>query len=230
MAEDRARRRGGGQVTPSKAIRGPRSWRGLVEAADRLDASSVVRSVRKQHPGLWRRWTETGEAVLCRVEAAVIRRGVPSGRISLGVGLDGTRGAVAFPNGSTARLSAALAFRRDPSCGFRWIWVCPQRGHRCTRLYRPAGAEGFASREAHRLRHRSARGGPPPALELARRLRQRLGQHPAELGGELPDRPEWLRKASYRKLVLRLMAAERDAFGVRENADQTPRLDRDLVG
>ncbi len=167
-----------------------RDGRHSVEAARRLDASAVVRAMKRQHPELWERWAATGEAAVALVIVPLTCDGYPAGEIGLVVGLDGTWGVAGFTGGASAPLSAKLATPPSAGGGFKWSWRCPRLGFRCQGLFLPEGEAEFLSREAHGLRHRVESEGRKARLaRKARKLRRRLGEDPPVMGAPWPARP-----------------------------------------
>lgn len=132
------------------------------------------------------------------VLAPLTRGGAPAGHVALRAVLDGTDGAAVFANGASAPLVAVPA----NIAGVQWLWRCPRLGHACAALFLPDGARGFLSRQAHGLVHRSLSERPAErAARRARKLRARLGEAPAVLGGPLPHRPPWMREPVYLRLA-----------------------------
>lgn len=71
--------------------------------------------------------------------------------------------------------------------GQRWWFLCPSTGARTARLYLPAGAFEFLSRDAHKLVYRSQRLKPAHrAAEKLRSLRRRSGLFNARASAEVP--------------------------------------------
>lgn len=60
--------------------------------------------------------------------------------------------------------------------GRRWWMVCPYRGVRCTKLFKPVNGDRFASRKAWRLHYRSQRvAWHDKPFERLNRLQRKLG-------------------------------------------------------
>jgi hypothetical protein len=101
----------------------------------------------------------------------------------------------------------ALATTPQPFGGRRWWWICPQSGKRVAKLYKPDGAETFASRQAYRLAYRSQRENPiDRARERAFKLRRRLGSK----GGfdDFIPKPKGMRWATFDRRLAQVWAAE----------------------
>jgi len=176
-----------------------------VEKALRLAAGDVTRVCREQHPEVWKRWRATGGAVSLPVLAPLTRNGAPAGRIALVAVLDGVQGAAIFPDETAAPLVALPA----NIAGLLWRFRCPRLGHRCAALFKPDGAGEFLSRQAHGLAYRSLSERPAErAARKARKLRARLGEAPAVLGGPLPDKPLRMRWPTYERLCDAIQEAE----------------------
>jgi hypothetical protein len=181
----------------------PRIW---VEDALQLAATAVVRAARRQHATLWRRWADSGEAVLMPVATPLTRGGAAAGEVHVMVALRGLRADVQLPDGTAAALVVGPTNIR---AGIRWWWLCPRLGHPCATLYLPRGADGFASRQAHGLTYRSVSESPVErTARKARKLRARLGEAPAVLGGPLPVQPLRMRWVTYERLCDAIREAE----------------------
>ncbi len=127
--------------------------------------------------------------------------------------LDGPRAAAGFPGGASVALVARPT--NLPIAGLRWFWRCPQLGHVCDALFVPPGKVEFLSRQAHGLRYRTESERPAERMAgRARKLRRRLGEHPAVIGGPYPARPPWMRGATYTRLLAALREAEERALAV----------------
>ena len=193
---------GRGRTTATFA---PAIWRGCVEGALRLAAGDATRACRAQHPEVWKRWRATGGALSLPVLAPLTRGGAPAGHVALRVELDGAHGAAAFPDGASAALVAAPA----NIAGLQWRFRCPLLGHRCAAVFLPNGAGEFLSRQAHGLAYRSLSERPAErAARRARKLRARLGEAPAVLGGPLPAPPPRMRWQTYNRLCDAIQEAE----------------------
>ena len=183
----------------------PAFWRAGVEGALRLDAGAMIRAVRGRHPEVWKRWRATGGAVSLPVLAPLTRGGAPAGEIALLAELDGAHGAATFPDGTSAALVAAPA----NIAGVQWRFRCPRLGHACAALFRPDGAREFLSRQARGLAYRSLSERPAErAARRARKLRARLDEASAVLGGPLPDKPLRMRWPTYERLCDAIREAE----------------------
>ena len=69
-----------------------------------------------------------------------------------------------------------LTFTRPHFGGKRWWMICPYRGHRVGKLYKPPGGDRFASRKAWRLGYHSQRiSKKDAAFERLFRLQEKLG-------------------------------------------------------
>lgn len=82
--------------------------------------------------------------------------------------------------------------------GKRWWMVCPYRGVRCAKLYKPGNGDRFASRKAWRIAYQSQRSGwsDVPFNQL-NRLQRKLG---CEEGYEQPiRRPKGMWRSTYAK-------------------------------
>jgi hypothetical protein len=100
-----------------------------------------------------------------------------------------------------------LAPSRPPFGGRRWWFVCPHLNRRVRKLYLPLGGRHFWSRQAYELAYASQRETKyDRALRRARNLRLRLGGDSAD--DEYPDKPLWMRWATYNRLVDKLVAAD----------------------
>ena len=87
--------------------------------------------------------------------------------------------------------------------------MCPRLGHFCGALFLPPDADAFASRRAHGLHYRSESERPAErAVRKARKLRARLGEAPAVLGGPLPDKPLQMRWPTYERMCDAIREAE----------------------
>jgi hypothetical protein len=103
-----------------------------------------------------------------------------------------------------------LVATRPPFGGQRWWLVCPAEGRRVRKLFLPLGRRRFRSRYAYRLAYASQREAVHDrATRRARKLRRRLGGNPADDGD--PEKPPWMRWATYARLVDKLIAADRAA-------------------
>jgi hypothetical protein len=193
----------------TKGTSAPAIWRGrTVEAALRLDATALIRAGRRRYAELWARWEAVGDAALLPVAAPLTRGGVPAGEAPVTLALHGPRAAAELPNGT-----AALIVLPTNLLGLRWWWRCPQLGHVCAALFLPPGAGAFLSRQAYGLRYRSLSANPMErAACKARKLRAKLGEHRAVLGGPLPDRPLRLHTATYERLCGAIREAEERAL------------------
>jgi hypothetical protein len=92
--------------------------------------------------------------------------------------------------------------------GVRWHWICPETGRHVRFLHLPNGGTRFLSRGAYKLRWASTCATP---LERSHR---RLARLAAKLGDEYqgfthapPDKPKWMRWATYARLAAAWEAA-----------------------
>jgi len=100
-----------------------------------------------------------------------------------------------------------LATSRPPFGGLRWWFVCPRENRRVRKLHLPLGGRHFWSRHAYELAYASQRETKfDRALRRGRKLRLRLGGDPAD--DEYPDKPPRMRRATYNRLMDRLVAAD----------------------
>jgi hypothetical protein len=106
-----------------------------------------------------------------------------------------------------------LATTPQPLGGRRWWFVCPRTGQRVSKLYLPPSAFTFASRRAYGLAYKSQRKAPyDRAISRAFKLRHRLG---ATGGiGDPIDKPKWMRRRTFERLVTQVEAAEEAAEDV----------------
>jgi len=125
------------------------------------------------------------------------RRGQPSGSISYRAFMDEpgeerlelsyTRG----PEGERedVKQSVRLTFTSPKFGGKRWWMICPYKGLRVGKLYKPPGGDRFASRQSWRLGYHSQRIAPTDRpLEALFRLQDKLGCTPGV--GNWPSRPK----------------------------------------
>ncbi len=134
----------------------------------------MFRAARRQQPELWKRWADSGDAVVLPMVVPMMRNGAPAGEVDVVLALDGERAVAALPDGQSAALVPRPANLRED--GMRWSWVCPKSGRVCGALLLPPGADGFASRQAHGLRYQAEREGPAErAMRKVRKVRTRLG-------------------------------------------------------
>jgi hypothetical protein len=103
-------------------------------------------------------------------------------------------------------------YRTQPHLGGdRWWFVCPGEDQRLRMLYLPPGAKRFGSRRAYQLAYASQReSAKDRAIRRARKIKARLGGDGALLG-DPPEKPLWMRWATYRRLAGQLAAAEQAA-------------------
>ena len=77
----------------------------------------------------------------------------------------------------------SLATVRHPGGGRRWRFVCPAQGWRVRKLYLPAGARHFRSRQAYDLAYETEHlDDRERAWRRVRKCRRQLGSHPDGLG------------------------------------------------
>lgn len=92
--------------------------------------------------------------------------------------------------------------------GLRWAVECPIRRSLVRKLYRPPGGRRFASRLAYGLTYTSRRGSAQERpMRQAQALRMRLGGD-VNLDAPYPDKPLWMRWATYDRHLVRLEQLE----------------------
>ena len=105
----------------------------------------------------------------------------------------------------------SLATVRHPGGGRRWCFVCPAQGWRVRKLYLPAGARHFRSRQAYDLAYETEHlDDRERAWRRVRKCRRQLGSDPDGLGEPYPEKPAGMSAARYAYLLDRLDAAEDD--------------------
>jgi hypothetical protein len=105
----------------------------------------------------------------------------------------------------------SLATVRHPGGGRRWCFVCPAQGWRVRKLYLPAGARHFRSRQAYDLAYETEHlDDYERAWRRVRKCRRQLGSDPHGLGQPYPEKPAGMSAARYAYLLDRLDAAEDD--------------------
>jgi hypothetical protein len=93
----------------------------------------------------------------------------------------------------------------------RWCFVCPAQGWRVRKLYLPAGARHFRSRQAYNLAYETEHlDDRERAWRRVRKCRRQLGSDPDGIGQPYPEKPPQMSPAKYARLLDRLDAAERD--------------------
>lgn len=103
-----------------------------------------------------------------------------------------------------------LATTRPPFGGLRWWFVCPRSRRHVRKLCLPLGGRHFWSRRAYRLPYASQRETVSDrALRRASKLCLRLGGHPDD--ESYPEKPKRMRWTTYKRLMDRLVAADRIA-------------------
>ena len=103
----------------------------------------------------------------------------------------------------------SLATVRHPSGGRRWCFVCPAQGWRVRKLYLPAGARHFRSRQAYDLAYETEHlDDRERAWRRVRKCRRQLGSDPDGIGQPYPEKPAL--PSRYAWLLDRLDAAEDD--------------------
>ncbi|MFC1458774.1 hypothetical protein ACETIH_19160 [Microvirga arabica] len=125
----------------------------------------------------------------CALRGSMAWRGFYSGDVTACIGYEAHMG----DESGCARLTYTITSRSSgekrhhdywielvatpqPFGGKRWWWICPTSGRRVAKLYKPDGAETFASRQAYRLTYQSQKENPVDrALERAFKFRRRLG-------------------------------------------------------
>lgn len=184
--------------------------RRFTEDALRLDLGAVLRSCRVMTPTPAARWPASpGAATFVAVPVNITRCGFPVGQVLLDVMRSGRLGQVQVIAGHGAGSAAETRADAVRVVGYRWTFECPVTGQRCRSLYLPAGAIGFASRQAHGLTYRSLY---EPRLERrfrkATKLRHALGEVPALVGGELPPAPVGMLARTHRRRCAKIQAVE----------------------
>jgi hypothetical protein len=105
----------------------------------------------------------------------------------------------------------SLATIRHPSGGWQWCFVCPVLGWRVRKLYLPAGARHFRSRQAYRLAYETEHlDDRERAWRRVRKCRRQLGSEPDAIGRPYPEKPAGMLPSRYAWLLDRLDAAEDD--------------------
>ena len=105
----------------------------------------------------------------------------------------------------------SLATVRHPGGGRRWCFVCPAQGWRVRKLYLPAGARHFRSRQAYDLAYETEHlDDRERAWRRVRKCRRQLGSHPDGIGQPYPEKPAGMLPSRYAWLLDRLDAAEND--------------------
>ena len=105
--------------------------------------------------------------------------------------------------------SVPLDTTRPPFGGLQWWFHCPITGRRCRKLFLPNGARTFACRQAYGLHYRSqAEGAVERARRRIRRVSRRLGGDGGGLTDDLPQKPKWMRRATYEALLEKAWSAE----------------------
>lgn len=101
-----------------------------------------------------------------------------------------------------------LVSTAQPFGGRRWWFICPRIGDRVSKLYKPAGASTFLSREAHGRGYRSQRRTPyDQAINQAFKLRRQLGDHGA-IDDLVWQKPKWMRRRTFDRKVERIETVE----------------------
>ena len=96
--------------------------------------------------------------------------------------------------------------RQTEQAKHEWF-VCPQLNRRARKLCLPLGGRHFWSRRAYELANASQRETKfDRALRRARKLRLRLGGHPAD--DDYPDKPPRMRWTTYNRMMDKLRAAD----------------------
>lgn len=99
--------------------------------------------------------------------------------------------------------------------GVAWSFVCPRTRNLVRVLHCPSGASSFAGRRAFRLSYRSQRWGVRDRpLERARKARAAMGDTTGNLTLPLPDKPRWMRWATYDRLHAKAASADRASLAV----------------
>ena len=105
----------------------------------------------------------------------------------------------------------SLATVRHPGGGRRWCFVCPAQGRRVRKLYLPAGARHFRSRQAYDLAYETEHlDDRERAWRRVRKCRRQLGSDPDGIGQPYPEKPAQMSPTRYAYLLARLGAAEAD--------------------
>ena len=98
-----------------------------------------------------------------------------------------------------------LATTAAPFGGARWWFVCPRTGRLATKLYRPPGAERFASRLAFRMAYQSQRHGALFRAQAGEaRVVRKLGAVYEYPNTPQPPCPKWMRHKTYERLCAEL--------------------------
>lgn len=109
----------------------------------------------------------------------------------------------------TVRYRLQLVTTRPPLGGIRWWFLCPRTARRVSKLFLPRGGRQFLSRQAYRLGYACQRIDASDRIHMrARRLHRTLGGEGNWLDGP-PEKPKWMRWATYRRKVDRLEALQR---------------------
>jgi hypothetical protein len=183
----------------------------------RLDAGELLGVHRRAHPDLWAQWAASGGPVLFpAVTKAFAPSGVRLAQVVVRLAMDGPRARASLSwcaddiaGEQAVELVAAPVFGNR----LRWLWCCPWSGRFVAQLYLPAGARGFASRQAHGLVYSSQLESPPVrAARRARKLRARLGEIPPVLGAALPPPPSRMQAATYVQTCAAIRQAEEQAL------------------
>ncbi len=99
--------------------------------------------------------------------------------------------------------------------GVAWLFVCPRTRNLCTVLHCPSGCSSFAGRKAFRLSYRSQRWSVRDRpLERARAARKALGDTTGNLTLPIPEKPLWMRWATYDRLHAKVARADRASLAV----------------
>lgn len=172
---------------------------GLVLDINRLRRDGLLRS----HPGSLN-WTETetGKAV-ASIGFDVQIEDEASGWIRLHYVVtlwDGQK--------RSSDYRVQLVSTPQPFGGRRWWFTCPRTGNRVAKLYKPAGASLFLSREAHGRGYRSQRRSAyDQAINQAFKLRRQLGDRGA-IDDLVWQKPKWMRHRTFDRKVARIDRVE----------------------
>lgn len=157
------------------------------------------------------------------------RNGKPSGSIGFSammaqpgaerLELSYARGSNANP--ASVRQTIRLCYTVPNYGGRRWWMRCPILTTRVGKLYLPAGADRFASREAWKLSYECQReAAADRALERLFRLQAKLGCAPGL--SRTPTRPKGMRHTTFARHMQAFISLQRAA--ARQFADQANRL------
>jgi len=110
---------------------------------------------------------------------------------------------IQLEGGRIERLNLASASRHFG--GIQWYFVCPRTCRRCTVLWRPSGANQFASRQAWGPRRVAYRSQFLDRDNRAHHAQSKIKHHLCELGSfepnewDFPPKPKWMRWRTYER-------------------------------